>query len=505
MDGNLIKSYEEQQQEQAAVQAAVQEENAGIFRMLAPASLIYALIYTLCIYKNTNGITMPLWIISTLGYSCYVIKLDGKNIQKDSIFAGVVMLLLGISTFTTGNHWIILLNYAVFFLLLVGFLLRNLTDTKDWDFGTFTGRIMKASVCAACGIGKPFLHGNDFLKTRKKTADRKGRYILFGILLAVPCVLLLGALLMTADMVFAEMIADLFSNFRFPSRIFGIGFMICFGFFSSYCGICCICQYRQPEQRGKKTGEPLIAITVTFFIAVLYIVFCGVQMLYLFAGNMQLPEGITYAEYARTGFFQLLFVCVLNLMLVTAIKKYFKTAKLLDILLIVISVCTFVMTASSACRMILYIRAYSLTFLRVAVLVALFAIAFLMTGVIISILRPAFPLFRYGIAGVSVIYLLFAFSHVDYFIASYNLAIIEANSVPADYEYITCLSTDAAPAIAAYMEDAQIRVQETETYLYRDRTCAWINGYLKQTHYERTNITPRNFNVSHYIAAKLFE
>lgn len=28
-----------------------QKENAGIFKKLAPASLIYALIYTVCIYK----------------------------------------------------------------------------------------------------------------------------------------------------------------------------------------------------------------------------------------------------------------------------------------------------------------------------------------------------------------------------------------------------------------------------------------------------------------------
>ena len=86
---------------------------------------------------------------------------------------------------------------------------------------------------------------------------------------------------------------------------------------------------------------------------------------------MQLPAGVTYAEYARRGFFQLLFVCVLNLAAVLFIQSYFKENRVLKALLLAISGCTLIMTASSACRMLLYIRAYQLTFLRVSVLVAL--------------------------------------------------------------------------------------------------------------------------------------
>ena len=44
------------------------------------------------------------------------------------------------------------------------------------------------------------------------------------------------------------------------------------------------------------------------------------------------------------------FVCILNLLLVLGIKKYFKESRMLDVILLVISGCTFIMTASSACR-----------------------------------------------------------------------------------------------------------------------------------------------------------
>ena len=66
--------------------------------------------------------------------------------------------------------------------------------------------------------------------------------------------------------------------------------------------------------------------------------------------------------------------------------------------------------------MLLYIRAYQLTFQRVSVLVALAVIALLMAGVIAKIVKPQFPLFRYGFVLVGAVHLCI-FSHVDYFIA----------------------------------------------------------------------------------------
>ena len=75
-------------------------------------------------------------------------------------------------------------------------------------------------------------------------------------------------------------------------------------------------------------------------------------------------------------------VCILNLMIVLVGINLFKESKILKTILCVISLCTFVMIASSAYRMILYIRFYYLTFLRIFVLWALVVIALLMIGII---------------------------------------------------------------------------------------------------------------------------
>ena len=52
MDQNLTVSYEEQKAQWQERKKAAAERKCGDFlKNLAPASLIYALIYTVCIYK----------------------------------------------------------------------------------------------------------------------------------------------------------------------------------------------------------------------------------------------------------------------------------------------------------------------------------------------------------------------------------------------------------------------------------------------------------------------
>ena len=160
---------------------------------------------------------------------------------------------------------------------------------------------------------------------------------------------------------------------------------------------------------------------------------------------MQLPSGYTYARYAREGFFQLLFVCILNVIIVLLGSELFRKNKILNAFLILITLCTYIMIASSTYRMGLYVSEYGLTATRLCVFWALGVIALFMLGVILSICRPAFSLFRYGIIVIGVCYLVLAFARPDYLVARYNTVCME----DTDYKYLMSLSTDASPALAA--------------------------------------------------------
>ncbi|MCQ5134549.1 DUF4153 domain-containing protein, partial [Coprococcus eutactus] len=54
--------------------------------------------------------------------------------------------------------------------------------------------------------------------------------------------------------------------------------------------------------------EPVIGISITVVLTAFYLIFAVVQIVYLFMNSAGLPDYMTYAEYARRGFFQLLFV-----------------------------------------------------------------------------------------------------------------------------------------------------------------------------------------------------
>lgn len=474
------------------------QEGAKIFGKLAGASLLYALVYTGCLFENVMGLASVLWVASSVWYVRFVFRMFGEKERRDNGIVLGMIVLLGISTVLTGNEWIGWMNDLIIFVLLVGILLHNFAQDTEWNFGKYLAEIVAAVCGAVCFIGKPFADGGAFYRSKKTRESHAGWYVLIGICAAVPCLMVLVLLLMSADMVFADLLVRFAGVFRFPVKLLRILLMLVFGFLSSYCGVRYVQKHAADiKPSAGKTAEPLIAIAFTAPIAVLYLLFSAIQIVYLFIGNMQLPAGVTYAEYARRGFFQLLFVCVLNLAAVLSIQSYFKENRVLKALLLAISGCTLIMTASSACRMILYIRAYQLTFLRVSVLVALAVIALLMAGVIAKIVKPQFPLFRYGFVLVGAVYLVFSFSHVDYFIAAYNLTHTSweaSGEETVDYSYLYTLSTDAAPAIEKY-------AGKSGAADYRKQ--GWYQLYCEANE-EALNATGlRTYNVSHAVAKQL--
>ena len=375
----------------------------------------------------------------------------------------------------------------------------NMADENEWNFWDYLCGGVNAVFGAIGSIARPFGDGNDFARLREKKENGKAREILIGIAVAIPVVLLIGGLLMSADLVFSNMIAKVFEGIRIPANLAGICFMLCFGFISSYCGVRYTAYRKDRQDREVKIlTETTAMFTVSVLVAVLYVIFCGIQIIYLFGGGGELPAGVTYAEYARQGFFQLLVVCILNLGAVLTMEHFFQRNRAVDAVLTVISVCTIIMTASSGWRMILYIRAYQLTFLRVVVLVALAVITLLMAGTICYIWNRRFPLFQYGMAVVCVSYVLFAFAHVDAGIAAYDLAQIENGNTAGDYSYLSCLSTDAAPVIAEYLKEHQ------DKSYYGDGIYNWKWEYMQENDRMNQPVTLRTFNLSYLRAKRIF-
>ena len=420
------------------------KERTKIFGELFFPTLIYALLYAFCIYDNFSGILMAVFALATIVYCRQVEKIQNISAKKESIFYEAVMLLLGISSGITGNDIIIFFNTLGIFLMVVVRLLHNYYDDSKWQLGKYLSAIGWAIAGAIASITDLFSDASAYVKAEGSSeGNSKNRKNLIGVVIgigiAIPLLAIIIWLLFSADIVFASVLKNIFHlNVK---TLFGVLCTFIFGFFSAYCGIRYIAKHEIKEEvKDYKRFAAVVAITVLTLIAVVYLLFSGIQIIYLFMGNMTLPDGYTYAQYAREGFFQLLAVSVINVIMVLFVLSFFEEHGALKALLTLISASSYIMIASAFLRMMMYIQAYHLTRKRVLVLWALITIGLLLAGIVISIFKKTFPLFNYGMIVLCICYLILSFMRMDAIIASYNLS----KNVTDD---MAGLSTDAAPYI----------------------------------------------------------
>ena len=376
------------------------------------------------------------------------------------------------------------------------------------------GSICQLVVMSFGELGKPFSDGKAYFREKGKV-NKKVWYGLLGVVIALPILLIAAGLLSSADAVFRKMTTD-FMNWIRPGNVFNVVIRVTFLFFASYALTSYLCKRSITEEvKDHRKGEPVLAITIMSLLSLLYLLFSGIQIFGLFLGKMQLPDGYTYAQYAREGFFQLLAVSILNLILVLVCLSFFRESKVLKVIMTIMSLCTFIMIASSVMRMIIYIRYYYLTFLRIFVLWMLAVLFVMFIGVLINIYRESFPLFRYGVMMVTVLYLALSFSHPDYIIARVNIA----NAPGGDFSYLSDLSADAAPVIIPYMESlgydfGAYELERPTDIMSEDTQAQWWGsyqpkgfGYYYLNHNKKRldQTSLRTFNISRYMARKQIE
>lgn len=528
------------------------------YAFLVRGALLYGIFYAFCMYRNSSGVTFPLFVASSLVFFCFSMRKAGVcrreggagegvlGLKKGSLFYIVTMLLLGISTFCTDDGTIIFFNKLGVFLLLMSFLLKQYFDTSKWNLGKYLGSICLLVGAGIGELGRPFSDGAAYNRIREKREDRQGWYIALGLLIGAPLLLVVLLLLASADAVFGQMTARLLESISLWG-IFNIIFRILLVFFGSYALTAYLCKRNiREEVTDMRRGEPVLAITVTGLLTVLYLFFSVIQIAGLFLGKLQLPEGYTYAMYARQGFFQLLTVSLLNLIIVLCCMSFFRESKVLKVILTVMSLCTFIMIASSFMRMIMYIRYYYLTYMRILVLWGLVLLAVLFVGVVANIFRASFPLFRYSMVAVAVLYLALSFGHPDYIVARVNVAnaphgemLLQQEDQTAmklpksdsdgfflapepykDYDYLRTLSADAAPALVPYLKELGYHMEafyEEDAVDYASDTGAWESGYgrshashfgyywMNKLQRSLKNFGIRTYNVSRHLALLQFK
>ena len=469
------------------------EERAPLFLKI---SVLFAAFYVFCLYDNPMGITYPLFTAGLLGVYLYFLKKEGQSLKKDSVFYMAAILLLGISNFLTDNLMIVWFNKMGSFLLYAVLFVHNSCEDGKWSFLKYAGSLLEFGFHIVENLPAVFRTIGQYKRTNNKEKKSKTAFVLLGVLIGLFLLCFILPLLASADPVFEHLLNQIFDRIflgiTLPDQIILVILMFCWGllFFPALFSAVRKKEIKE-EQKDLRSLEPVVAITALSVIGVVYLIFCVIQISYLFAGGMTLPDDYTYSGFAREGFFQLLFVSALNLVLVLFCLELFRNHKILKCLLTFISGCTYIMIISSACRMYLYIEAYGLTRLRVLVLAALLVIALILGGMIRNIYREGFPLFRFSVAVITVVYVILSLSRMDAWIAEYNIS-RKGFDITPENTYLLSLSADAAGVYLDALEKDVVRTEladEMLSYYFED---------LER--YEDLGI--RKFNLSRYLGTQ---
>ncbi|MFF5231070.1 DUF4153 domain-containing protein [Dactylosporangium sp. NPDC000521] len=182
-------------------------------------------------------------------------------------------------------------------------------------------------------------------------------------------------------------------------------------------------------------------------------IFVGVQVAVLFGDRdyVMRTAGLTFADYARKGFWQLLVVTLLTLVViaVTVRKASRETAReraLLRVLLGLLSLGALVVVVSALWRMDVYEQAYGFSRLRVLVSAFELWLGGLLVLIMVAGVVPATRWLPRAAVALWVVTLLgLAVLNPDRFIAERNVARFASNNT--DVWYLSTLSADAAPAL----------------------------------------------------------
>ena len=328
---------------------------------------------------------------------------------------------------------------------------------------------LRAAVAATAGAAD-FARGVGARFVPPGARRGKLRAAAVGMILAAPLVLVFSSLFASADPVFAALATSVFSA-NIASALSHATVMLVAGW---------ACAGYLWTLLAPRTGEwsaalPRLEIggaqvliplgaTVGVFILVL-----GVQAPVLFGSEafVQNRTGLTFAEYARTGFFEMVFASSLTLPLVylapaLAGKLEGRSPETLRALLWALLALAGLVLASALWRMALYIRVYGLTEDRIystAVMLWIGVTIVVLAGTVVRG-RPQGAALGSLIGAVAALAAL-NLANPKALIASYNLAHREA----VDLDHLITLGGDAAPVLVSNL-DRLLPVQRCDLATY---------------------------------------
>lgn len=310
-------------------------------------------------------------------------------------------------------------------------------------------------------VAAPFaaFRGLPWVRRHMQASDNSGmtRRVTGSVAATVVVLIVFGALLSSADVAFSAVLGALVPEIN-ASTVFRLLFLLAMGGLITVAAVYTLSAppdlstIDRPSRRSLSIVEwapPIAGLTL------LFIGFVAVQFTVLFGGQRHVlrTTGLSYAEYARSGFWQLLAVTLLTVAVLAGVTRWARRDRpaervLLRILLGLLSALSVVIVISALSRMYTYQQVYSFTGERIFVM----ALELLLGVVFVMILAAGIrwqgawiPRLTVGLA-VAMLLGLAVLNPEDY-AAQRNISRYESTG-KIDAWYLRALSADATPALS---------------------------------------------------------
>ena len=444
------------------------------------AGLALGLTFDRLLAGRPLGASFPLFLVLVLLALSLTMRWESVRPLQSNLWVFVPLLFFAVMVSVRANAFVTFLNVSAVILLLgliAVYLARAALASVDLPgYAVFLLLAPTMSVVRGAQVARQAaVNGAGLWQGPRRQTWTP---VLRGLLLALPIVVVFALLLSSADLMFAEVLRRLLPEdlVAFVRRMAVHGSIVLSIGFILMGGLAYTVWRDEHSMEARLPGalppvSPLLGLTesavVLNAVNLLFAAFVVIQIPYLFGGQLNIDLGrITYAEYARRGFGELVFVSVLVLgllLLAGALtrRQGGRQTRLFNLSSTVTVGLTVVMLVSAFKRLLLYEMAYGFTEMRIYPHVFMIWLALLLGWFLVTLwLRPG----RFAI-GVVVACLGFVATlnvlNVDDFIVRRNVERYEQLGSTAfalrdayapydsriDPAYLTVLSEDAIPAL----------------------------------------------------------
>ncbi len=458
------------------------------------AGLVMGLLGNVLFFNRMIGISLPVYILAAVVLVLILMRPARQTVNRRNLWLLFPLIFFAVMVAVRADELIVALNItAVLTLGAVGLYYLPLNRTMDTEsLGDHTRAVIEIGFMVIPAAVIEGVEAWSWLREKRHQRGGVLAAVVRGGVFALPIILVFAVLLGSADAVFANYVNQAFDSVR---RALGLEFLgdtfsrlLLTGFFAvAVTGSLGFGLLRRPavqptvspspadeESEGDavlpddkpkaKPGFKLSMVESSIImgsVVALFAAFVGIQFAYFFGGQRTIEvAGITYAQYARRGFFELVAVSVLTLGLSlvldhVSVRQTKRENRLFRVLALMIVALTSIMLVSASQRMWLYEEAFGFTQLRVYTHVFMVWQGVTFGVYILAVFRLRMNIFSLGLVLVVIGYVgTLNLMDVDRYIADRNIARYH-DGHDLDIAFLNILSADAVPSILPLWQESK--------------------------------------------------